>query len=273
MAPESVEVGGLHALRQGQGRPLVLLHGTALDSARLTWGPHLEALSEGREVWALDWPGHGESRPGTEPFTIASLAGLLERFTDEAGLTEFDAAAFSMGGAVLLQFMLDHPGRVGRAVLFSSYGLGRAVHVPVIPWAVMKAPGGPDAVWGLLKRSAGFREAVLRLLVVGGKVDPEIRRDVAEQMSHPHVRAAFLGWLAGELGPVALHTDLRSRLPEVQTPMTFAHGSRDRIIPPHRSRRAALIAPDARFASLGPCGHWALRENPGACQQVLREHL
>jgi pimeloyl-ACP methyl ester carboxylesterase len=268
-----VAVAGLNVLHGGSGPPLVLLHGTALDSSRLTYGGLMSELAKFREVWALDWPGHGESPPSNEPMTIEGLAARLAEFVDAAGLQRFDAAAFSMGGAVLLRFMLDRPTAVERAALFSSYGLGRAVHVPALPWAIMRAPGGPAAVWGLLKGSAAFREAVLRLLVVGGRVEPSIRADVAAQMSYPHVREAFLGWLGGELGAWSLRTDLRARLGEISAPVRFVHGTRDRIIPPHRSRRAAGLVPVGSFRPIPGAGHWALRERPEECLSALRDHF
>lgn len=50
-----------HYLEAGDGPPLVLLHGTAFDSAALSYGPILSALASRHRILALDWPGYGES--------------------------------------------------------------------------------------------------------------------------------------------------------------------------------------------------------------------
>ena len=61
-------------------RPCLLLHGTALDSARLTYGQLMPRLGQTFRVFALDWPGYGQSdKPETE-YTMAFYAGVLERF-------------------------------------------------------------------------------------------------------------------------------------------------------------------------------------------------
>ncbi|MCD0171074.1 alpha/beta fold hydrolase, partial [Deinococcus sp. 23YEL01] len=57
-----------HAFRQGQGRPLLLLHG--LGSNWRTWQPVLDGLSRQREVIAVDLPGFGHTRPLNGPVSI-----------------------------------------------------------------------------------------------------------------------------------------------------------------------------------------------------------
>ncbi len=57
-----------HDLEAGDGTPLVSLHGTAFDSAALSFGPSLPALAQRHRVLAFDRPGYGESE--VPPFGI-----------------------------------------------------------------------------------------------------------------------------------------------------------------------------------------------------------
>src|SRR5690606_7163949 len=45
-----------HYLEAGSGEALVLLHGTAIDSAGLSFGPSIPHLARSHRVLALDWP-------------------------------------------------------------------------------------------------------------------------------------------------------------------------------------------------------------------------
>ena len=69
-----------HYLAAGEGSPLVLLHGTAIDSAVLSYGPSLPALATRHRVIALDWPGYGLSERPTSDMSMPDLVDLLERF-------------------------------------------------------------------------------------------------------------------------------------------------------------------------------------------------
>lgn len=51
---------------EGDGPPVVLLHGGGIDEALLSWRHALPALATDRRVVAPDWPGYGESDPPTE---------------------------------------------------------------------------------------------------------------------------------------------------------------------------------------------------------------
>src|SRR5690554_7679747 len=92
-------VGGVrcHYLEAGSGPPLVLLHGTAIDSASLSFGPSLTVLAERHRVLALDWPGYGQSERPRVAMTIAHYVSLLAGFLDATKAAGADLAGFSMG--------------------------------------------------------------------------------------------------------------------------------------------------------------------------------
>ncbi len=102
----------LHAETNGDGRPVVLLHGFTQSGA--AWGAIAAELAGKHRVITIDAPGHGRS------------AGVRAGISDGADLmvTAVPAPAawvgYSMGGRFALDVALRHPESVSRLVLVST---------------------------------------------------------------------------------------------------------------------------------------------------------
>ncbi len=122
----SVEGGFIGYDVQGEGDPVVLVHGGMLD--RRMWDPQLDALSQSHRVVRFDLRGGGDSPVAESPYEpTEDIAALLDHL-------EIDWAAIvgiSLGGAVAIDFALAHPGRVSALVLaeagLSGYQFGTEV--------------------------------------------------------------------------------------------------------------------------------------------------
>src|SRR5690606_5134153 len=112
-----------HYLDAGHEPPLVLLHGTAIDSAEHSYGHSLTALARQHRVLALDWPGYGLSERPPSDMSMSELMELLAGFMDQVNAERAHLAGFSMGGAVALGFALRAPQRIESLTLIGSYGL------------------------------------------------------------------------------------------------------------------------------------------------------
>jgi pimeloyl-ACP methyl ester carboxylesterase len=112
-----VEVAGasLEVEVEGAGEAMVLIHGFAGD--RRSWDGIAPGLALDRRVVRYDLRGYGGSvEREPVPFRHArDLAALL----DALDVRQCVLAGVSMGGAVALNFALDHPDRVRRLVLVS----------------------------------------------------------------------------------------------------------------------------------------------------------
>lgn len=165
----------LHQVREGTGRPLLLLHGlgeSAADVAKLsvTWaGP----------VWALDFTGHGES---TVPRGGGYSCEILMADADIALRHLTTATVVGRGLGAYVAFLLSgaRPTLIRGAVLLDGPGLaGGAVHVTSNAeiTAVERAGTAPDP-WALIELSHDARPATYvttfaRLAVNGsGIADP-----------------------------------------------------------------------------------------------------
>jgi 2-succinyl-6-hydroxy-2,4-cyclohexadiene-1-carboxylate synthase len=124
MSPERDRDASIHLLEIGSPReatPLLLLHGFT-GSARAWGAAFLAELSVGRQVLAVDLPGHGNSRTSSNPEAnrIEAVVELLLAALEDREIERADWVGYSMGGRVALAAAAIAPERVRRLVLESA---------------------------------------------------------------------------------------------------------------------------------------------------------
>ena len=112
--PAQITVAGMAADLYGfadERPPLVLLPGLTFD--RRIWQPvldHLARIDPGRQVLALDLPGHGES-PDQLPHSMQHIVGLIHQAVEEAGLDAPVVVGHSIAGGFASVYAGQHPTR------------------------------------------------------------------------------------------------------------------------------------------------------------------
>ena len=129
-----------HVIREGNGIPLVLVHGFPVDSRM--WGRCAMALMELSDadelvqypIWAPDMPGAGESpvptaaqsgrenEDGSLPDGLDRIADAYVALLNDAGYTQAIWAGLSMGGYVVLDIQRRHPQAVAGIALLDTKG-------------------------------------------------------------------------------------------------------------------------------------------------------
>lgn len=105
----------LHYIEQGQGQPLILLHGNGESCDYFEHQiPHFSA---DYRIIAIDTRGHGKSPKGEKSFTIKQFAEDLHDFMDEKGIEKAILLGFSDGGNIALTFTLKYPERVEKLIV------------------------------------------------------------------------------------------------------------------------------------------------------------
>ena len=123
----------LHFIEQGQGQPLILLHG---NGESCDYFEHqIPYFSKHYRVIALDTRGHGQSPRGEKPFTIKQFAEDLHDFMDEKNIEKAVLLGFSDGGNIALEFALKYPVRVDRMILNGANLFPRGVK-PLYQWPI-----------------------------------------------------------------------------------------------------------------------------------------
>jgi pimeloyl-ACP methyl ester carboxylesterase len=115
-----VEPGRLHYVDEGEGRPIVMVHGTP------TWSflyRHLiKAFRPQHRCVAPDLLGFGLSdRPETVSYRPEDQARRLAVLIDTLGLKDFTLVVHDFGGPIGLAYAIEHPDRVRSVVLFNTW--------------------------------------------------------------------------------------------------------------------------------------------------------
>ena len=120
---EKVNINGIELayIRQGNGSPLVLLHGFPLDHH--IWDEILPFLEDTFELIVPDLRGFGESTTVDIPYTMDDYATDIAGLLDHLGIQKAAIAGHSMGGYVSLAFARLFPDRVTGLALVASQTL------------------------------------------------------------------------------------------------------------------------------------------------------
>ncbi|MDA0193472.1 MAG: alpha/beta fold hydrolase [Bacteroidetes bacterium] len=98
----------------GQGEPLIILHG--LLGASDNWVTLGKQYGQHFHVIVPDQRNHGQSFHSDE-FDYSIMAQDLQALVDEKGFNAFNLMGHSMGGKVVMQYALHHPGRVNKLIV------------------------------------------------------------------------------------------------------------------------------------------------------------
>lgn len=265
----------VHYLRAGDvGPPVLLLHGGGMDSASLSWAPAIGPISQRCRVYALDWPGYGQSDSSNDAYTIEYYVGFLGRLMDELGLERASLVGISMGGGVSLGFALRSPERVDRLVLVDSYGLGSELPWPLLSYVMVRLPLLNELTWAALGRSRWMTKWSLRNTVH----DPSVITDglvdeLSQLVKKPGAGAAFRSFQRSEVSGRGLRTSFVEQLGNVTAPTLIVHGAEDRLVPVAWARRAHQLIRNSELVVLEGCGHWPPREKPEEFNRVVVEFL
>jgi len=89
----------LHYTQQGDGSPLVLIHG--FGGSIYTWRSLMPLLAQRHTVYALDLPGFGLSdKPSRGDYSMAGQAAMVLGFLDALHIPSPTLAGHSMGGVI-----------------------------------------------------------------------------------------------------------------------------------------------------------------------------
>ncbi|MBV5124081.1 alpha/beta fold hydrolase [Bacillus halotolerans] len=143
----STRFGKTHIMASGpkDAPSLVLLHGGLFSS--VMWYPNIAEWSGQYRTYAVDIIGDkNKSIPSASLDTRADCAHWLKDVFDSLGLETAHLAGFSLGGLHTVNFLLDMPERVERAVVMSPAEAFISFHPDVYKYAAgLSEPSGADA--------------------------------------------------------------------------------------------------------------------------------
>jgi pimeloyl-ACP methyl ester carboxylesterase/quercetin dioxygenase-like cupin family protein len=246
---------------EGEGTPLVLVHGLGLQSA--LWNRLCDVLGDGYQVVRVNLRGSPRSRehePGE--LTLARWASDLAGVVDDLGLDRPIVIGHSLGGAVALRFALDRPYTPRALVLMCTEAdLGNLA--PRMLASAERIEGEGLEAWlagpwvANPPFSAGSLERDPSMLA-------EYRDMLIENEARDYVR---------QCRAIASAEGLSARLDEVIAPTLVIVGSEDdRTLPEHGRALAAGIL-RGRVVELEGSGHTVPMEVPETAVQAIESFL
>ncbi len=242
--------------------PLLVVGPSLGTSVRALWGACAVVLADRFDVVGWDLPGHGGSRATTDAFDIADLADAVIDLVDDvqsrrgAPRAAFTYAGDSVGGAVGLQLLLDHPHRLAAAAVVCS---GARIGDPTA-WAeraqTVRTSGTAAVVEGSRSRwfAPGF---VDREPAVADALLASLRE--ADGASYALVCEALARF------------DVRDRLDLVTVPVLAVAGAMDAVCPPSSAEAIADGVRHGRAVTLDGVGHLAPAEAPAEVARLVHD--
>ena len=258
-----IRIEGLryHYLDEGQGEPLLLVHGNPTWS--FYWRELVKALRSHYRLIVPDHIGCGLSdKPASYEYRLARHIDNLRRLIAELQLEQITLLAHDWGGAIGLGAATAEPERFNRFVLFNT----AAFRSQAIPWRIRicRTPLiGKLAVQGA---NAFARAATWMAVEKHERMTPDVKAGLlAPYDSWPHRIATHRFVLDIPLAPS--HPSYR-RLLEIEQalpllrnrPMMFIWGMRDWCFTPAFLERFLEFFPEAETHRLADAGHYVIED-------------
>jgi pimeloyl-ACP methyl ester carboxylesterase len=246
----------LHYLDEGQGPPLVLLHGLGSMVEDFVLSGLVREAARNYRVIAFDRPGYGHSeRPRRFRYGAAAQAELVRKALQALDVHRPIVLGHSWGTLVALALALEHP-QVPRSLVLAS-----GLYFPSVRLdAPLLAPPALPLLGDLLSRTLSP--------LVGRAMWPGLLRLIFGPAPVPAAfAAAFPAWLAlrpgqlravGEDALATLGATLRAarRYRELELPIVMVAGERDRFVSPRaHTVRLHRMLPASRLLLSPHSGH------------------
>jgi len=254
----SVTVNGrpLRYLKMGEagGFPIVLLHGLGGDLNN--WLFNQPVLAQKHTVYALDLPGHGGSSKEVGSGDVSAMTAAVVGFFDALGIERAHLVGHSLGGAVALAVVLEHPRRVATVTLISPAGLGPELDASYVE-AFIEA-----------ERRREMKTVLGKLFANPEIVSNEMVNNVLKYKRLEGVKAALSTIAAAILRDGKQAVVLRDRLSEVSAPVQVIWGKQDSIVPPSHAQGLPGAVPVHLLAG---AGHMAHLEQPQEVNRLIEQ--
>ena len=251
----------LYVQVQGEGPPLLLLHGAGSNAA--TWWQQLPAFSARHRCISMDLRCFGRSAAPMDEFRHELFVADVRAVLDHLGVERTGVVGQSLGGMVGLRLALQHPERVAAFVACDS-PLG--VDHPGIRAALERRARGADAQT-LEQRALGAW--FLQRHPEGAALYAQINafNPGTHSVPPPEWKAA-MGRLMdpAQLLPMPALQGLRC-------PVLWLVGAEDPLVPVQAMRDAQALVPGSELAVVDDCGHSTYFEKPAVFNHLVLDFI
>ncbi|OPH56133.1 alpha/beta hydrolase [Paenibacillus ferrarius] len=245
---------------EGQGAPIILLHGFPLDHRM--WASQVQALAPYYRVITPDLRGMGQSDVPATNISIDTYADDILTLMDKMGIQKAALGGFSMGGYVAFALLRKAPSRFTSLILANTR--------PEADGQEARRNRMNMAVSLYDKGAAAAKDAMLPKLLT-----EQTRQDqpgLVDSLSLVMESMAAEGLVHASLA-MAFREDSVDLLSTISVPTLVIAGEHDAVAPPDVMNKMADQISDASFHVIPGAAHLTPMENPAAFNTLLLEFL
>lgn len=256
----------LHVIDEGQGRPVVMLHGN--PSWAFYYRNLLESLSANHRVIVPDHIGMGRSDKPTDAqyeYTLNRRVADLEATLDQLGVTnDITLVVHDWGGMIGSTFATRHPERIARMVVLNTagFGLPKEKMFPWPLWLARKTPLSSCIVRGL----NGFVKGTAMIGTKQNRMSADVKQGYLWPYDSWANRRAVHRFVQDiplsprdKTWPVLQEVESRLHLLN-QKPMFVAFGLKDFVFDRHFLKGWTDRFPHAEVVRYEKAGHYVLED-------------
>jgi len=246
----------------GRGRPLILLANLGSDSN--AWFQNLPELARHYRVIAVDLVGTGQSDKPLLDYKMETWTDFIAEFMRLKKIPKATVGGAVMGGALAVQFALDHP-ELSEGVICAASNSGPGEHErPERPERRDSVVRTPSTTFSL----AGVRQGLLNQFYNKSLVTDEVVRARFEERLRANDGYTIQRHLSDHREPYS-----KEELSRINVPTLFIWCRQDRTTPLSWGEDYAAAVANARLAVLDGCGHLPNLEKPKEFNQAVIDFL
>ncbi|MEL6864374.1 MAG: alpha/beta hydrolase [Bacteroidota bacterium] len=250
-----VEIEGMkvHYRRQGEGMPVVLLHGTA--ASLHTWAHWMDTLNTDFEVISLDLPAFGLTGPHpTRDYSLSAYTQFLNAFLDKMAIDSCYLAGNSLGGRIAWEYVVAYPNRVKKLILLDATGYPSTQKMP-FAFRVARTPLVNQIMLKVTPKSL-YTKSIKEVYADDAKVNSALIDRYFELSLRAGNRQAFVDRANTDFD------DHSAQIPQISIPTLIMWGDQDLWVAPKNAHLFHQDIPHSQLLVYKEVGHVPMEEIP-----------
>lgn len=258
----------VHYRDEGDGFPIVLVHGTA--ASLHTWDAWTHELKKTNRVIRMDLPAFGITGPNKNAdYSLEAYTTFLHSFLEKLQLKKFHIAGNSLGGNIAWNYTADYPENVEKLILVDASGLPTNKQPP----AIFKMAKTPllKTLFLYVTPKILIKKNIEEVYADDSKITDALVDRYHKMALRVGNRKAFIDRAKTDFGLDSIVNI--NKLKSIQTPTLLIWGAQDFWIPLGNGIRMDRILVNSKLEVLENSGHVPMEENPNESLKILKNFL
>lgn len=232
----NIEGLDINYICEGEGNSVLLLHGWGANIG--AFAPVINRLKANFKVYAIDFPGFGESDEPKDVFGVFDYARIVKGFIDKMKINEVVLIGHSFGGRISIILGKKYPDLIKKIILVDSAGLipKRTIkyYFKVYTFKTLKF---------IYKKLFFIKDKEKRMEIFYNKFGSTDYKEASGIMRKVFVKV--------------VNQDLKPLLKEIKVPTLLIWGENDTATPLYMGKIMEKEIPDSGLVVLEDAGHFS----------------